>query len=332
MFAKVRARPPTLHSFVNRNVRQPTNTTCVTQLPVKSNQTTFRMYSRDKRWKAPHLFEGTPQAHFPWETYINGEHIFLNAEVLKPNPVAKKEDQTTGEVDLASLGLSPPSITKNFTISKNNNSPPLMSDDSAVVHVAKPKDHVEDTERAQDLRLQQLFWKKNRPDDFASSVFTVRFTPELVLRSVTQVTEGRELEQYLDIIKQNFFTLQPQGSIYKVEISPESTKQLTELNLPFEAYIFDARLSSQATSHAQMALIMKTPGGFWEFAWLAKPSHLYIKNQPFLEMMRSVSVQLKEPAAIKQEKNLKTETSAQETHAALPEPQSSSHSESSASA
>eukprot|EP00027_Filamoeba_sp_ATCC50430_P011716 CAMPEP_0168574114 /NCGR_PEP_ID=MMETSP0413-20121227/18901_1 /TAXON_ID=136452 /ORGANISM="Filamoeba nolandi, Strain NC-AS-23-1" /LENGTH=205 /DNA_ID=CAMNT_0008607421 /DNA_START=609 /DNA_END=1226 /DNA_ORIENTATION=+ len=205
-----------------------------------------------------------------------------------------------------------------------------MNDESAVVHVAKPKDHVEDTERAQDLRLQQLFWKKNRPDDFASSVFTVRFTPELVLRSVTQVTEGRELEQYLDIIKQNFFTLQPQGSVYKVEISPESTKQLTDLNLPFEAYIFDARLSSQATSHAQMALIMKTPGGFWEFAWLAKPSHLYIKNQPFLEMMRSVSVKLKDPA-MKQAQKLESEAS--EKPAALPEPQKSdSQSEPSASA
>jgi len=144
---------------------------------------------------------------------------------------------------------------------------PLEQDPTAKVYFHNaPNDSEEDKETAGLLGFNSFFLARN-------SYYSIKF----------QSKQEMALDSYTEMLKLDFFSRVPYGTVSEVHLDPELTSHLAPFE--FSAFFFDKKGRPDAVQRsAEMTLVLKSPGGFWSIccfgSWytLASQKEIFFGN------------------------------------------------------
>jgi len=173
---------------------------------------------------------------------------------------------------------------------------PLEHDTTANVFFNHPpNDSEEDKETATVLGFNSFFLARN-------SYYSIKFEKK----------QGMTIEDYAEMTKLDFFSRVPYGTVSTVLLDPDITSHLSPFE--FNALFFDKKGRPDAIQRsAEMAIILKSPGGFWNVncfgSWFTLASQ---KDHFFSNLLRNLKAEL-----VPQETGSTKPEDKQEIHQAL---------------
>jgi len=153
---------------------------------------------------------------------------------------------------------------------------PLEHDTTAkVFFVHPPNDSEEDKETANILGFNSFFLARN-------SYYSIKFEKK----------KDMTLDNYAEMAKLDFFSRVPYGTVSSVFLDPDMTTHLSPFE--FHALFFDKKGRPDAIQRsAEMALILKSPGGFWNVncfgSWFTLASQ---KDNFFGNLLKNLKAEL----------------------------------------